>query len=171
MRNLALLVALLIGAGAGCGKQPPVAAPPTVVSNGPSQAQPKLPTIKLFIGTNELETELATTPLQMATGMMFRQSMAETEGMIFVFPAPQRASFYMRNTTVPLSCAYIDNAGIIREIYDMKPLDETPIAAQSDQIRFCLEVPQGWFQRHHVVAGMAVGTQRGTLMQTFFGTR
>jgi len=104
----------------------------------------------------------------MGMGMMFRKSMADNEGMIFVYPAPQRVSFYMRNTTVPLSCAYIDTSGIIREIYHMQPLDETSITSDSDEIRYCLEVPQGWFQRHRVVIGTAVASQMGTLDQTFF---
>ncbi len=171
MRLLFPVALALTLAVAGCRKDEPAAAP---VSNLPApaakgQAQPKLPTLKLFVGTHELETELATTPQQMAMGMMFRTTMADTEAMLFVFPQPQRASFYMRNTTVALSCAYIDSQGVIREIYDMKPLEEAPIIAQSDQIRYCLEVPQGWFQRHNVPVGTGVSTVRGTLHQTFFG--
>jgi uncharacterized membrane protein (UPF0127 family) len=107
----------------------------------------------------------------MATGMMFRQTMAENEAMLFVYAVPQRVSFYMRNTTVPLSCAYIDSAGIIREIYDMQPLDESSITSVSEQIRYCLEVPQGWFTRHGVGIGAAVTAESGTLEQTFFRRR
>jgi len=146
-------------------------APQPARANGPTQAQSKLQTIKLYIGTNVLDTELAITQQQMATGMMFRQTMADTEGMLFIYAQPQRVGFYMRNTTVPLSCAYIDSAGVIREIYDMKPLDETSITSQSDQIRYCLEVPQGWFLRRNVGIGAGVSTARGTLAQIFFGGR
>lgn len=155
---------------AGCRAEP-TPAPGPVAPGGPLAAQPRLPTVKLFIGTNELVTEIARTPAQMATGMMFRQSMPENEAMIFVYPAPQRVGFYMRNTTVPLSCAYLDRAGIIREIYDMQPLNEESITSVSDQIRYCLEVPQGWFSRHGVQVGAAVASQSGTLEQTFFRAR
>ena len=169
MRYGCLLLAVALVAG--CQK-PATETPARGEDPGwPTQAQPRLPTVKLFVGTNELDTEIARTARQMATGMMFRKTMADTEGMIFVFPVPQRASFYMRNTTVPLSCAYIDTQGVIREIHDMKPFDETPIPSKSDQIRFCLEVPQGWFQRHNVPAGTGVSSAKGPLDKTLLNNR
>ena len=95
--------------------------------------------------------------------------MAEDEAMLFVFPKPRRASFYMRNTILPLSCAYIGSDGAILEIHDMKPLDETPIVASTDQVQYVLEVNQGWFKRHGVSVGTVVSTEKGTLRKTFFG--
>ena len=59
--------------------------------------------------------------------MMFRKEMNENEAMLFVFAQPFHASFYMRNTIIPLSCAYLDTEGEILEIHDLKPMDETPI--------------------------------------------
>lgn len=164
-------VTLAVMVATGCREEPPAAPVPPAqpVQSGPTKANPKLPTIKLFVGTNELETELAFTPLQMQTGMMFRQTMADTEGMLFRYAEPQRASFWMKNVTVPLSCAYIDSQGIIREIYDMEPGNEISIVSKSDQIRYCLEVPQGWFQRRNVGVGVGVSTARGTMSQSFFG--
>lgn len=171
MRDLTsiVLLALLLAA---C-RPPQAASQPTAPSlpASPTNAQPRLPTVKLYLGTNELITEIARTPAQMGAGMMFRASMPENEAMIFVYPAPQRVGFYMRNTSVPLSCAYIDTAGIIREIYDMQPFNEESITSVSDQIRYCLEVPQGWFGRHGVAVGAAVSSQHGTLDQTFFRRR
>jgi uncharacterized protein len=131
------------------------------------KAQPKLPTLKLWVGTNEVTGEIAQTPRQIQTGMMWRTNMAEMEGMLFVFPQPHQVAFYMRNTLVPLSCAYIDAEGTILEIYDMKPRDETPIPSKSDQVQYVLEMRQGWFERHGVKAGVAISTERGTLPQTF----
>src|SRR6266705_7225533 len=84
---------------------------------GPTNAQPKLKTMKLWLGPQEVTAELALTLPQIMTGMMFRKEMAENEGMLFVFgldprlPGAHRASFYMRNTLIPLSCAYIDRKG------------------------------------------------------------
>ena len=153
---------------------PPISAAPAsavktnVVDNSPLQAQPKLQTIKLWVGTNELTTELAVTLKQIETGMMWRTNMEEMEAMLFVFPRPYQTSFWMKNTLLPLSCAYINPEGIIMELHEMKPKDESPIPAASDQIQYVLEVKEGWFKRHDVTEGMLVKTERGTLRETFF---
>ena len=131
-----------------------------------TNAQPKLPTLKLWLGAQELTAELALTPRQIATGMMFRTNLAESEAMLFVFRFPHRTSFYMKNTIVPLSCAYIDSEGIIREIHDLQPLNENPVEAASDEIQYVLEVKQGWFERNRVPVGTLVRTERGSLAET-----
>src|SRR5262245_57287368 len=74
----------------------------------PTKAHPKLRTTKLDVGAEVITAELALTPAQVGTGMMFRTSMREDEGMLFVFPRPHRTAFYMKNTTLPLTAAYID---------------------------------------------------------------
>ena len=76
---------------------------PFFASSEPTQAQPKLPTIKLWLGSKEIVAEIARQPVEIATGMMFRTNMADTEGMIFVFDGPGPKNFYMRNCTVALS--------------------------------------------------------------------
>jgi uncharacterized membrane protein (UPF0127 family) len=73
----------------------------------------------------------------------------------------------MRNTLVPLSCAYIDPQGTVLELYDMKPRDETSIPSQSDQVQYVLEMNQGWFERHGVRPGMLMRTQFGSFAETF----
>ena len=135
----------------------------------PTRAQPKLHTVKLWLGDQELITEVARTQEQLNAGMMFRETMAENEAMIFVFPSPRRVSFYMKNTLVPLSCAYIDPEGVIQEIYDMTPKEEKPIVAKSAQVQFVLETRQGWFARHHISTGAVVRTEKGSLLSTFMG--
>jgi len=149
-------------------EQPSLAAvtPPEPPSGRP---QPKLPTIKLWLGTQEIIAEQAVTRSQIETGMMFRTEMAEHEGMLFVFAGPHRASFWMRNTLLPLTCAYIDSTGVILEIHDMKPKDETPIPAGSDKVQYVLEMKQGWFERNKVGVGTLVRTERGTLAETYLG--
>jgi uncharacterized protein len=134
-------------------------------------AQPKLTTMKLWIGAQELTAELALTYTQVSTGMMHRKEMGTNEGMLFVFGRPHRASFYMRNTLIPLSAAYIDGEGTILEIHDLKPLDETPIEANSDKIQYVLETRQGWFKHNNVAVGTVIRTERGSLQETFFGKR
>jgi len=149
--------------------QPPPASAGQVFT--PTNAQPKLQAMKLWLGNQEITAELALTLPQIMTGMMFRKDMGESEGMLFVFGRPHRASFYMRNTLVPLSSAYINSEGTILEIHDMKPLDETPIEANSDNIQYVLEMKQGWFDRHTVATGSVVRTEIGSLRDTFFKGR
>jgi uncharacterized protein len=157
----------------------PASAPPatsSVVSVPPAlslppgprgQPQPKLATMKLWVGTNQVQAEIAMTENQIRTGMMWRTNMAEMEGMLFVFPAPQRVAFYMKNTLLPLSCAYIDPDGMVLELHDMKPLDESSIVSDSDQVQYVLEMNRGWFERHGIRPGMAVSTDQGNFSQVF----
>jgi len=133
-----------------------------------THAQPKLPTLKVWLGSEELTTELALKPVEIATGMMFRTNMAENEAMLFVFNGPDPKNFYMRNCTVPLSAAYIEPDGMIAEIVDLQPGDETGVQSKTSNLQFVLEVPQGWFKRHNVSTGAVVRTERGSLLETFF---
>ena len=161
---------------AGCNEAPTAPAPstgqppthkPATVSRflqPLDHAQPKLRTVVLELGGLKLETEVCSEPVEILTGMMYREKMEDTEGMIFVLPGcPRRASFYMRNTKVPLSCAYIDSAGRILEIHDLRPLDETPVESATEQICYVLEVPQGWFQRKKIAVGEFIRTSKGSL--------
>ena len=134
-------------------------------------AQPKLPTLKVWLGDQELITEIAREPVQIATGMMFRTNMPENTAMLFVFPDAQPRNFYMRNCVVPLSAAYIAPNGTIQEIIDLQPGDEVGVPSKSDNIQFVLEVPQGWFKRHNITPGAMVRTERGSLLATFFPRR
>jgi hypothetical protein len=124
-------------------------------------AQPKLPTLKLWMGSREVEAEVARRMVEIATGMMFRTNLADTEGMLFVFGEPHRVSFYMRNTKVPLTAAYIAPDGTILELHELQPLVEKPAMASSDNIQFVLEMPQGWFQRYNVSTGAVIRTPYG----------
>jgi uncharacterized membrane protein (UPF0127 family) len=157
---------------AACNK--PEAAPPTVppVASGlPTQAQSKLQTMNLWLGAEEMSAELALTPIQEQTGMMFRTNMAENAGMLFVFPGPHRASFWMMNTVLPLSAAYIDPEGVILEIHKLEPQNTNSVTAASDQVQYVLETRQGWFERHNVGVGAVIRTERGSLKDTFIQKR
>lgn len=157
---------LAVVACPGCKKStaaPP--APPPLYPGLPTAAQPKLPTTKLWVSTQELVSELAITGEQQQTGMMFRTNMAENEAMLFVSPFPHRASFWMMNTILPLSAAYIDTEGIILEIHDLQPHDTNSVVASSERIQFILEVNQGWFKRHNINTGMVIRAETGPLKQ------
>ena len=162
---------------AGSSGGPPTAtgtAPSSATSPAPAgypglpiKAQQRLQTIKLWLGAEELTTELALTSIQQQTGMMFRTNMLENEAMLFVFPYPHQASFWMMNTIVPLSAAYINPDGVILEIHPLQPHNTNSVEAASDQIQYVLETKQGWFDRHNVRTGMVVRSEHGPLKSTF----
>lgn len=179
--RLGQFLTLLALLGVGCGNSdkpatptagaPPPLAPKVEGPKYPTQAQPKLRTLKLWIGSEEIIAELAVSPKEIQTGMMHRISIGETEGMLFVFSYPSQQAFWMKNTLIPLSCAYIDPDGVILETYEMSPLDEKPIASKSDRIQYVLEMKEGWFNRHKIQPGVVIRTERGSLTETFFRKR
>lgn len=164
-----LMACLLVFAGCQKPAAPTATATtnPVVDFSEPQEAQPKLPTVKLWLGPEQMDAEMCVTPRQIQTGMMFRKSMGENDGMIFTLGYTQQASFWMKNCFVPLSVAYIDADGVIQDIHPLQPQETTPVLSVSNNIRFALETPQGWFDRHHVTAGMVVRTEKGSLIETF----
>ena len=115
-----------------------------------------LKTVELKILNASLAAEVADTPQASENGLMFRDSLPEDRGMLFVFDHPKSASFWMKNTKIPLSIAYIDSTGKILEIESMKPLDETIVPSASGQVAYALEVNQGWFSRHGIAPGAKI---------------
>ena len=115
-----------------------------------------LKSVELKILNASLAAEVADTPQASENGLMFRDSLPEDRGMLFVFDHPKSASFWMRNTKIPLSIAYVDSTGKILEIESMKPLDETVVPSASDQVAYALEVNQGWFSRHGIAPGAKI---------------
>ena len=99
-----------------------------------------------------VQVEIADTDDERQTGLMGRTALAADAGMLFVFGQEQPLSFWMKNTLIPLSIAYIDDRGTIVDIQDMEPLDETshPSAAPA---RYALEVNQGFFEEHGIRVG------------------
>ena len=124
------------------------------------QAGPKpqfdLPKATLTLGTNSLSAQIAADDPSRERGLMSRTNLAENEAMLFVFPLPRPVAFWMKDTPIPLSIAYVGSSGRIFEIHGLKPLDETPVHSASQAVTYAIEVPQGWFARHGVMAGTTV---------------
>jgi uncharacterized membrane protein (UPF0127 family) len=120
----------------------------------------KLKTATLQVAQLSISAEIADTPATMERGLMFRDSLPADSGMLFVFGSPQQASFWMRNTSIPLSIAYLDTEGRILEIHDMFPYDETPVPSYSAKVSYALEMNQGWFKRQKITPGMTVQFKR-----------
>jgi len=121
------------------------------------KAQAKLPVTELIIAKADgsrvlVRAELALTADEQARGLMFRKSVKPGEGMLFVFKYDKILSFWMKNTIVPLSIAYIDKDGVIREIYDMQPGNLSPVQSKRS-LRYALEVPSGYFESEGIQPG------------------
>jgi uncharacterized membrane protein (UPF0127 family) len=118
-------------------------------------AEAALPEITLAINGHKLTAEVAASDNSRTTGLMHRRMLPENRGMLFVFPYTAPLSFWMMNTHVPLSIAFLDDAGAIINIADMKPLTTDPHPS-SRPARYALEMNQGWFARHGIKAGAKV---------------
>ncbi|AKZ25843.1 DUF192 domain-containing protein [Ralstonia pseudosolanacearum] len=124
-------------------------------STGPNTG---LPTVDLTIGMYKVHTEVAATQPARETGLMFRKSMPDTAGMLFVFDESARHCFWMKNTDLPLSIAFIDDNGVITDIAEMKPQTEDNHCPTRPGL-YALEMNKGWFTRK----GIKVGTKVGSL--------
>ena len=103
----------------------------------------------------EVKAEIADTDESRQFGFMEREKIPDGTGMLFVFDRDQVLSFWMKNTPHPLSIAYIDSRGKIRNIYDMTPFSLTSVVS-TVSVRYALEVPQGWFEKVGVKVGDSV---------------
>lgn len=155
MRALTITLVLLLLAD--CGGEPSGA--DTRASDGDSSGAAyasDLRTLTIDSGGEEVEVrvEIADSPDEQVRGLMERTALAEDRGMLFVFPDEEVRSFWMKNTLIPLSIAYMDSEGRIVDLQDMKPLDdEEPHYVSSEPARFALEVNKGFFEEHGVEVG------------------
>jgi uncharacterized membrane protein (UPF0127 family) len=108
----------------------------------------------VIFGTDTIGVEVARTASEREQGLMYRESLPEGRGMLFVFSDSQIRSFWMRNTYIPLDIAYIDENLTIIDIQPMEPQTEDPHPSARPAM-FALEVPQGWFAK----SGIEVGAQ------------
>ncbi len=107
----------------------------------------------IAVGDKVLRLQLAVTGPEMERGLMGRRTLGADEGMIFLFPKPQRLSFWMRNTPLPLDIGYFDASGRLREHYPLYPFDETSVVSRADDLQFAVEVNQGWFRANQINRG------------------
>ncbi len=106
----------------------------------------------LNINGRPLYVEIASTPEQRQKGLMFRKHLGENEGMLFVFEKEKILSFWMKDTYIPLSIAFIDKNGVIVNIFDMKPFSLKPVVSTL-KCKYALEVNRGFFRRCGVEVG------------------
>jgi uncharacterized protein len=125
-------------------------------ASAPAQDQPQnLAATTLKVGMHSIRAQLAITPMQRQVGLMHRREMPSHEGMLFVFDEPSQQCFWMRNTLIPLSIAFLADDGTVVNLADMKPQsDDSHCSAKP--VRFALEMNQGWFAKRGVKPGTRI---------------
>ena len=144
-----LIVAIALACLLGCNPPPP--------------PRPVLPgdQVSITVGDRTLVAEVAFDGPSRRRGLMHRERLEEDEGMLFVFPARDNLSFWMRNTVIPLSIAFLDDDGKILQIANMRPKDLASTRSKY-KVRYALEVNLGWFER----AGLDVGSRLPDFRET-----
>ena len=127
------------------------------ISTACTSSNKKLPVKKLVLVNSEgkeivVKAEIASTFDERKNGFMFRQEIPDGTGMLFIFEEEQILDFWMKNTPHPLSIAYIDKNGKIRDILDMTPYSLANITS-STEVLYALEVPQGWYEKVGIKTG------------------
>ena len=127
----------------------------TLAEEGP---QMNLQRVKLSAGMHLMDVQVASTPEQRQTGLMFRKEMPPQEGMIFVFEQASQQCFWMKNTLLPLTAAFVADDGTIVNLADMKPQTTEPHCS-TEPVRYVLEMNKGWFAKKGIKAGSKLGGQ------------
>jgi uncharacterized protein len=157
MRTFVMALFLLALLLAGCGSSGPGAsASPGAESTGTASGS-GLRTVSIDSsggGEVEVRVEIADDLPEQTRGLMERTALGEDRGMLFVYQDEEVRSFWMKNTLIPLSIAYIDSDGRIVDLQDMKPLDDDPPHyVSAEPARYALEVNKGFFEEHGVKVG------------------
>ncbi|MBI4577615.1 MAG: DUF192 domain-containing protein [Planctomycetes bacterium] len=161
MRAWASILGAGLFLGAGCPEDRLRPAPaPAVPAPAASPVRERHPASGLVVrvvrvGPHPVRAEVADEASSRARGLMFREALAPDEGMVFVFPSAGPRHFWMKNTSLPLEIAYIDDGGRIVEVLPMRPFDTTTIPS-SRPVRLALELRQGWCAAHGVLPGDVV---------------
>ena len=127
---------------------------PALAQREPAGApQLNLPRTTISAGMHRIDAQVASTPLQRQIGLMHRREMPQHEGMLFVFEQPATQCFWMKNTLIPLTAAFVEDDGTIANLADMKPLDESSHCS-AKPVRYVLEMNKGWFAQRNLRAGI-----------------
>jgi len=136
IRQLLIPLALALNALAAAAQQP----------------QTTLPHVTLAAGMYQIDAQVAQAPQERMTGLMFRKEMQQHEGMLFVFEEASQQCFWMKNTLLPLTAAFVADDGTIVNLADMKPQTEDSHCS-ANPVRYVLEMNQGWFAKRGIKPG------------------
>ena len=113
----------------------------------------ELPVATISINGHALTVELATTPKARVCGLSKRVKLPENHGMLFIYPTVGQRTFWMKDTHIPLSIAFLDDSGRILSVQDMTPMQTNERYHSLQPVRYALEVKQGWFAEHGISVG------------------
>ncbi len=130
----------------------------SIASYAQEGPQLNLQRIKISAGMHQIDTQLALTPTERQIGLMNRPSMPNHEGMLFVFEQPTKQCFWMKNTLLPLTAAFVADDGTIVNLEDMKP-QTLDTHCSTKEVRYVLEMNQGWFAKRGIKAGAKLSGQ------------
>ncbi|WP_407645046.1 DUF192 domain-containing protein [Diaphorobacter caeni] len=114
--------------------------------------QTTLPRTSITAGMYLIDAQVAMTPREREIGLMFRKDMPAQEGMLFIFEQPATQCFWMKNTLLPLTAAFVADDGTIVNLADMKPMTEDSHCS-AKPVRYVLEMNVGWFDKRGIKAG------------------
>ena len=140
--GLVLIVTLSMVTGCSRSDAPPSLATKTVADF-----------FVISVGGKPVKMQLAVKQREMERGLMERRDLKPDEGMLFVYAGTQQMSFWMRNTPTPLDIGFLTADGVVKEVYSLYPFDERPVASRSNELKFALEMNQGWFAKNEVKPG------------------
>ncbi len=131
------------------------------LSQAQDEPQMNLKRTALSVGMHRIDAQLALTPEQRQIGLMWRKAMPTHEGMLFVFEQPSQQCFWMKNTLIPLTAAFVADDGTIVNLVDMQPQTLNPHCSEKP-VRYVLEMNLGWFAKKNIKAGSKISgiTQR-----------
>jgi len=138
---------LLLFLLAACG---PAKESETSVATDSAPAETRFP---IRVEDVTVRTEVVLSPAEQRKGLMYRESLPEDAGMLFPYREPQKLSFWMANTKIPLQIGYFDAEGVLQEVHRMYPNDTRRVASRSNDLRYALEVNLGWFNDHGIKPG------------------
>lgn len=121
-------------------------------------AQLDLPRLQISAGMHLINAQLAGTPSQREIGLMFRESMPASEGMLFMFEQASVQCFWMKNTFIPLTAAFVADDGRIVNFAEMKPQTSNAHCSK-EPVRYVLEMNQGWFKKKGILEGFKLSAQ------------
>jgi uncharacterized membrane protein (UPF0127 family) len=122
------------------------------------EPQTNLQRTAIQAGMFQIDAQIANTPQQRQIGLMFRKDMPTHEGMLFIFEEPQKQCFWMKNTLLPLTAAFVDDDGGIVNLVDMQP-QSTDSHCSEKPVRYVLEMNQGWFAKKKIGKGYKLKSQ------------
>ena len=154
MKKLLPSLVLMLGLAAGVALE----------ANAQGAPQTQLPRTTLNAGMYLIDAQVAMAPQERQIGLMYRKDMPQQEGMLFVFPEPRQQCFWMKNTLLPLTAAFIASDGTIINLADMQPHSEASHCSERPA-RYVLEMHQGWFARQRIAPGMKLRDVGGQLFR------